>query len=262
MKTVQINKVKVRIFEENELREKLGMSEENIKLVSTYQRTFPELLQDDAEGFVINTRTLWEKLNEGAEYATWFKRRSSKLNLVEDVDYSSIDTTVKREKGGTTLKEKYVTLEVAKDIAFLSGTDIGKEVRDYFKLMEKTLRDYEKWCEVREPEKKNANKLKSELKKWGLKNFANCDENGLYAREFNMINKNLTGFTALEIKSQIGYIDKQTREHLTIEVNKTIDFLQEFDINLLTCGMDFDTRDKMIKQICEINYKNIKELFN
>lgn len=76
-----------------------------------------------------------------------------------------------------------------------------------------------------------------------------------------MINKNLTNLTALEIKSQLGYRDKQTREHLTTEVNKTIDFLQEFDINLLTCGMDFDTRDTMIKQICETNYKHIKELF-
>ena len=62
MKVVQINKIKVKIFEEDELREKLGMSEQNVQLVDTYQRLFPELLQDDIEGFIIDARKLYNQL--------------------------------------------------------------------------------------------------------------------------------------------------------------------------------------------------------
>lgn len=258
MKVVQINKIKVKIFEEDELREKLGMSEQNVQLVDTYQRLFPELLQDDIEGFIINSRTLWEKLNEGAEYSTWFKRRSNKLKLAENVDYSSIDTSVKREKGGTILKEKYVTLEVAKDIAFLSGTSIGKEVRDYFKLMEKTLRDYENWKNVREPEKQNATVMKLHIANW-------CDRNGydktlenFYQREFNLLNESLTGLNAQGIKNYLKYKDIQTREHLDCNINSALDFLQKLNTSLLDSNMSFEKRGRIIKTTCTNQYGNLK----
>lgn len=268
MKTVQINKTKVRIFEDQELKEKLGMSEKDIELVSTYQRTFPELLRDE-NGFCIDGETLCNQLGVKDDFTSWLlaDRKSVKGKLIKYRSVENTDFIVNREisenpKGGRPKTDIKLTLECAKKIAMRQNNEKGDLVCDYFILMEKTLRDYEKWTEIREPEKQNANKLKSELKKWGLKNFANCDEKGLYAREFNMINKNLTDKTALELKLYLGYKDKQTREHLTIEVNKAIDFLQEFDINLLTCGMDFETRNKMIKQICETNYKYIKEYFN
>ena len=58
MKTVTINKIKVRIFEEKELREKLNMKEEDIEIVLEYQRTFPELLQEGVDGFVIDTKKI------------------------------------------------------------------------------------------------------------------------------------------------------------------------------------------------------------
>lgn len=282
MKTVQINKVKVRVFEETELREKLNMNEKDIQLVVTYQRTFPELLQDE-NGFCIDGETLCSQLGVKDDFNNWLLRETKgkegkliKYRCVENTDFISdwenpnakyskeeIKAMSPQQRSANKIKNKIkLTLECAKKIAMRQNNDMGDLVCSYFILIEKTLRNYEKWCEVREPEKKNANKLKSELKKWGLKNFANCDENGLYAREFNMINKNLTNLTALEIKSQLGYRDKQTREHLATEVNKIIDFLQEFDINLLTCGMNFETRDKMIKQICQTNYNHIKELFD
>ena len=260
MKIVQINKMKVNIFEEQELKEKLGMEQKDIELVSTYQRTFPELLQDDIEGFVINTRTLWEKLNEGAEYSTWFKRRSNKLKLVENVDYASIDTCVKREKGGTILKEKYVTLDVAKDIAMLSGTDIGNEVRKYFKVMEKTLRNYEKWIATREPEKDGANVMRSHIASW-------CDRNGydktlkkFYTREFNLLNESLVGLDAQGIKYEIGYKDKQTREHLLEMENKALSFLQDLNISLLNADMSFEDRSNIIKITCNTKYPKLKRV--
>lgn len=269
MKTVQINKVKVKIFEANELREKLGMKEEDIQLVLGYQKIFPELLQDDIEGFIIDARKLHTQLKLQKDFSDWFKNQIKNLELEEEKSYTTLKGNCTTMRPNASI-EYFITVDCAKDICMTIGSsnrtnketkELSKMVRSYFKLMEKTLRNYEKWIEVREPERKNANKLKSEIKKWGLKNFANCDESGLYSREFNMINQNLTTRTALEIKTYLGYKNKKTREHLTTEVNKAIDFLQEFDINLLTCGMDFKNRTKMIKQICENNYSYIKEQF-
>ena len=77
-----------------------------------------------------------------------------------------------------------------------------------------------------------------------------------------MINKNLTGNTALEIKLKLGYLDKITRNHLTKEINESINYIQEFDINLLECNIDFETRNNMILNICNSKYKKLKEEFN
>lgn len=66
----------------------------------------------------------------------------------------------------------------------------------------------------------------------------------------------------MDIKLKLGYLDKQTRNHLAIDINKAIDSLQKMDINLLTCNVNFEGRNNMIKQICDSDYKHIKEEFN
>ena len=64
MKVIQRNKIKFKVFTEEELKEKLGMREEDIKVILDYQDKFPELLQDKGEGFCINGRKLHEQLVE------------------------------------------------------------------------------------------------------------------------------------------------------------------------------------------------------
>ena len=78
--------------------------------------------------------------------------------------------------------------------------------------------NYKEWNKIREPEKYHSNELKSELKSWAYKNFMNCDGQGIYAREFNMLNVCLTNKTALEIKLYLDYNDVNTREHLSKEI--------------------------------------------
>lgn len=268
MKTVQINKIKYRIFEEDELKEKLGMNQKDIGLILEYQRLFPELLQD-SEGFCIDARKLYEQLLLKQDFSHWIKNQIDNLDLNEHIDYTSLKTncTTMRPRGSI---EYYLTIDSAEDICMTIGNsnrtnketkEISKMVRNYFKIMTKTIRNYDNWNKIREPEKQNANVLKSTLKSWASKNFMNCDENGIYAREFNMLNQNLTDKTALEIKTYLGYKDKQTREHLSQEINLAIDSLQIFDINLLKCNTDFQTRSNMIKQICDSQYLYIKENF-
>ena len=53
-------------------------------------------------------------------------------------------------------------------------------------------------------------------------------------------------------------LDKQTREHLEIEINRALDFIQTFDINLIKLNKSFEDRSEMIKQICDITYPSLK----
>lgn len=271
MKTIQRNKIKYKIFEEEELREKLGMNQKDIGLVLEYQKIFPELLQNEC-GFCIDGEQLCLELKVKSNFNDWLLRKTKgkegkliKYRCVENTDFICLseksETQRKDGQKGKFIKNKIMlTLECAKKIAMRQNNERGDLVCNYFILMENILRNYESWILTRNPQKENANKLKSELKKWAIKNHMDADYNGLYAREFNMINQNLVGKTALEIKTFLGYKDKQTREHLTQEINSAIDFIQTFDINLIKCNQSFEVRNNMIQQICNDTYANLKEI--
>lgn len=93
MKVKQINKVKVKIFEEDDLLNKLGMTKEECNLVLSYQTTFPELLQD-SNGFVIDGEILCKELDIKDDFTSWLladrKKVTGKLikyKCVENIDY-------------------------------------------------------------------------------------------------------------------------------------------------------------------------------
>ena len=86
MKTIQRNKIKFKVFTEEELKEKLGMGQEDIQVVLEYQDKFPELLQEK-EGFCIDARSLHKQLKIGTEFAKWIKRRIDKYNFIENEDF-------------------------------------------------------------------------------------------------------------------------------------------------------------------------------
>lgn len=277
MKVVQINKVKVSIFEEDELREKLGMAEKDITLVTTYQRTFPELLQDES-GFCIDGEILCKQLEIKDDFNNWLLRNTKgkegkliKYKCVENVDYNNdwknpnvnftleeIENMSPQQRSRNGIKNIIkLTLECAKKIAMRQNNKQGDIVCDYFITMEKVLRNYEKWINVRIPERANANIMRSKIKDWCIKNGYDVNE-GSYSREFNMINLAITGNTALGIKLKLGYKDKQTREHLDIFKNRTIDLMQGINITLLELNMSFEERTKFIEDKCNNEYNDLK----
>jgi hypothetical protein len=77
MKQKQINKQKVKIFEEQELREKLKLNKNQIDLILNYQEKFPELLQEK-NGFCIDGRKLHKQLEVSKAYSTWIKNQFEK----------------------------------------------------------------------------------------------------------------------------------------------------------------------------------------
>jgi len=266
MKIKQINKVKVNVFEEDELREKLGLKAEQIKLILDYQDKFPELLQDDIEGFIIDARKLYNQLKLQKDFSDWIKIQIKNLDLEEENSYTTLkgNCTTMQPKASI---EYYLTLDSAKDICMTIGSsnrtnketkEISKMVRNYFKLMEKTLRNYEKWITIRIPEKENAKLMKSKIADW-------CDKNGydktleiFYTREFNLLNESLTGLKAQGIKNYLNYKDIQTREHLDSDINCSLDYLQKLNISLLDANMSFEERSKIIKITCDNQYSNLK----
>ena len=266
MKVKQINKVKVRIFEENELKEKLCMGQSDIDLILEYQEIFPELLQDDIEGFIIDARKLHSQLKLQQDFSHWIKNQIKNLDLEKDKSYTSSKTNCTTMRPNASI-EYYLTLDCAKDICMTVGSsnrtnketkDISKMVRNYFKLMEKTLRNYEKWITIRNPEKENAKLMKLKIADW-------CDTNGydktldvFYTREFNLLNESLTGLKAQGIKSYLNYKDIQTREHLNSDINSALDYLQKLNISLLDANISFEERSKIIKITCDNQYSHLK----
>ena len=260
MKIVQINNVKVRIFEEDELKEKLGMKQNDIELVLKYQRTFPELLQDDSKGFINSTRKLYLEL--GLNESQW--SRWNKKNIIdgkffkENEDWKVLDMESTTLKGGQIAKDYTITIEMAKHLCMKVDNVNGYDFRQYFIIIEKTLRNYEKWITIRFPEKENAKLMKSKIADW-------CDKNGydktldiFYTREFNLLNESLTGLKAQGIKGYLNYKDIQTREHLNSDINASLDYLQKLNISLLDANMSFEERSKVIKITCDNQYSNLK----
>lgn len=292
MKTVTINKTKVKIFEEKELKEQLKMKDIEIQIILEYQRLFPELLQLEGRGFCIDARNLHSKLVEnvkgtkivkgkekeikGTRFDLWIKKRINKYNFIKNEDYITVYkkehaqfsdeeinrmTSQKRSSYGIST-EYTLTLDMAKQLCMIENNERGNLCRRYFIIIERTFREHGDWIMTRLDEKQNANILKSKLGEWASRKLDCYDIKAICAREFNMINKNLTGNTALEIKLKLGYLDKITRNHLTKEINESINYLQEFDINLLECNIDFETRNNMILNVCNSKYLKLKEEFN
>jgi len=84
-------------------------------------------------------RELYGELEIKQEYAKWSKRQLKVF--LENQDFTSFDTLVKREKGSSIRKDHAITLDTAKHIALMSRAKKGKEYRDRLIKMEKKSRE-------------------------------------------------------------------------------------------------------------------------
>ncbi|QEK12731.1 hypothetical protein FQB35_10525 [Crassaminicella thermophila] len=120
MRVAKINDVKVKVFEKKELIEKLGFTEEDAKLVMKYQKTFPELLQDGVEGFVIDAETLWEQLGKpNGQFSKWANKRIKEV-FKNGLEWSFSRIRIKDGRPKQVIK---LTLETAKHVAMATGLD-------------------------------------------------------------------------------------------------------------------------------------------
>jgi phage anti-repressor protein len=88
----------------------------------------------------VNARELHEFLEVGTKFATWINRQIKKYDFTEGEDY--IGTTQKRETstGSTIVKDYYLNIDTAKEIAMVENNERGKYIRKYFIQVEKEYR--------------------------------------------------------------------------------------------------------------------------
>jgi anti-repressor protein len=78
----------------------------------------------------VNARELHAFLEIGKDFSNWIKAQLERARLVEDRDF--VKVAQKGELGGQTRIEYFLTIEAAKHIAMMSGSEKGFEVREYF----------------------------------------------------------------------------------------------------------------------------------
>ena len=101
------------------------------------QRHYPELIaiapRQVADGQfenTVNARDLWSKLEVKKDFSAWYKTQVKRAKLIENRDF--VSESVTPLSGGMVRIEYHLTVDAAKHIAMMSGTDRGCDVRDYF----------------------------------------------------------------------------------------------------------------------------------
>lgn len=93
----------------------------------------------------VNARDLHRELEAQGDFSTWIKRQIERADLTEGLDYLILTNEGQvPHQGGTrsiTTTDYFISISSAKDIAMMSQTAKGKEVRQYFKECEERLRN-------------------------------------------------------------------------------------------------------------------------
>lgn len=81
----------------------------------------------------VNARDLHSFLEVGKDFTTWVKAQIDRARLSEGRDYVEVyPQKGENPQGGRPRAEYHLTVEAAKHVAMMSGTDKGFAVRDYF----------------------------------------------------------------------------------------------------------------------------------
>lgn len=80
----------------------------------------------------VNGRDLHAGLEINKDYTSWVKAQIKRVRLVEGRDFEIFTQKGENLQGGRPTSEHQFTIEAAKHIAMMCGTDKGFEVRDYF----------------------------------------------------------------------------------------------------------------------------------
>jgi len=80
----------------------------------------------------VRGRVLHGRLGVSKDFTSWAKAQVQRGRLVEGRDYLLTQQGEQRASGTKRVSEYHFTVEAAKHIAMMSGTDKGFEVRDYF----------------------------------------------------------------------------------------------------------------------------------
>ena len=99
-------------------------------------------LNDNQEP-IVSGRQLHEALDVKTKYADWFNRMID-YGFVENQDFLLLKNEQQTGRGGHNKVDHIIKLDMAKEIAMIQRTERGKQVRQYFKQVEKDFNSPEK----------------------------------------------------------------------------------------------------------------------
>lgn len=105
----------------------------NSKLVSH----IPFISQSDK--LLIDARLLHENLKSGSRFNDWLSYRIKEYGFKEGVDFIT-EKSVTKKRGHGKRKEYHLTLDMAKELAMLERSEVGRQIRRYFIEQEKKAR--------------------------------------------------------------------------------------------------------------------------
>ena len=93
----------------------------------------------------VNARELYKWLGVGRDFSNWIKDRIKKYDFVEDLDYfiaiakfgdglkpNKTGKIIEAKTGKVVPKEYVLSVDMAKELAMVENSEIGKKVRKYF----------------------------------------------------------------------------------------------------------------------------------
>lgn len=87
---------------------------------------------------LVNARDLHKALERKKDFSDWIKQKIEKYGFIEGEDFSTFKG---RSEVGRNIIEYVLTLDMAKELAMVDGSDKGREVRRYFINCEKELKE-------------------------------------------------------------------------------------------------------------------------
>ena len=92
---------------------------------------------------LVDARELHRRLQVQTSFNHWFNRRISEYNFDENKDYFTENQLLDKNDKKYPHRprtEYFLTIDMAKEIAMVERTEVGKEIRNYFIEMEKIAR--------------------------------------------------------------------------------------------------------------------------
>ncbi len=247
-------------FKKKEL-ERLGCTEEEIKLVTDYQKKLPVLNKnDDTEVFCIDARTLHTQLNVGKHFSDWLKIRIKAYSFLENIDFIMVSPNSEIKGfaiGGDTRSKNYLlTISMAENLALVEKTKIGQIVRNYFRLMRTIVKRNKDWWAVRDPEKEEYKKMSKDIDLWCKRILGHSANRFTFASEADMLNLIVSEKTSKELKSALHIqTNDLLRDYLIKEHNEELLFLEQQNQILLRMDMKFDERKNLLTQMYKAKFQ-------
>lgn len=160
---------------------------------------------DGSKKRFVNARELHKWLGVGRDFSNWIKDRIKKYDFVENLDYfiaiakfgdglnvQSKGKMVDAKTGKILAKEYVVSVDMAKELAMVENSEIGKKVRKYFIRVES---DFKKVMQIATQDPKFINQLAAQF-------LETREETKEYRRDFTDSVKNF-----IEAKNYGTYTD-------------------------------------------------------